>query len=631
MAEIDFLQYTGFDAPLASNGGMLFLDLKQSSGHVQAYNKLVVSANGDIMLSDTVAYMLCAKNRSATVPAEQRAIAALWNKSKDCISLAFTKYQIHALAEACVVPMKFGTRFDDTLTAAQAAKDMGEKHAGYMALAKKIIEASVRDDKVREEIHRHVVFSCMMYCASSNSRALDNKHNFRGNKLEELGSVAARLMSMAGADIEEFTAWASDHGHDFAHYLTDDSLHALTFAMIGLPYFGSRLQDLPNAMSGFAAQAGYSTRAMSDYALKQLIPIVDLQKLNRTPEYVVAAADGAGDGGGGGDVPGEAKFGQPASKETREDRAELDRVRVEATKSSTFGSFFDVFGTRDEEVVETPSEAEGGEEASAEWKEADTSDDEASGEVEPEVGDKKEAVAGGFSATIADGDRYVPFSRFFSLPQSTLDRVPAGMMGLGSCISGNGVLIAALSHISSIVDIPNISDISKVLNAFTGELKSGRIMREQLLVLKDAMTPIYGLAVGYCEGIPALRALALKHESLTSLTKNAENEKAQGAVLADTIKNLATDPKAAKNTIANSLNGIQDVVVALSRATRGPTIGPADMTKFALYQSAEDITARKKLLELEFATQMVAKKTQMLDAVNLGGMTQTEMWQFLNN
>jgi hypothetical protein len=629
MADIDFLQYTGFDAPLASNGGMLFLDLKQSSGHVQAYNKLVVSANGDIMLSDTVAYMLCVKNRSAAVPAEQRAIAALWNKSKECISLAFTKYQIHAIAEACVVPMKFGTRFDDTLTAAQAAKDMGEKHAGYLALAKKIIEASVRDDKVREEIHKHVVFSCMMYCASSNSRALDNRHNFRGNKLEELGSVAARLMSMAGADIEEFTAWASDHGHDFAHYLTDDSLHALTFAMIGLPYFGSRLQDLPHSMSGFAAQAGYSTRAMSDYALKELMPIVDLQKLNRGPELVVAAAGDAGDGGGGDDVSGKAKFGQPATKGTREDRAELDRVRMEATKSSAYGSFFGVFRTRDEESSEAPSEAEG--EEGTEWKEAETTDDVASGEVAPEVGDKKEAMAGGFSATIADGDRYVPFSRFFSLPQSTLDRVPAGMMGLGSCISGNGVLIAALSHISSIVDIPNISDISKVLNVFTAELKNGMIMREKLLVLKDAMTPIYGLAVGYCEGIPALRALALKHESLTSLTRNAENERAQGAVLADTIKNLATDPKAAKNTIANSLNGIQDVVVALSRATKGPTIGPADMTRFALYQSAEDINARKKLLELEFATQMVAKKTQMLDAVYLGGMTQAEMWAFLNN
>lgn len=114
-----------------------------------------------------------------------------------------------------------------TMTKANSAMDRA------LTLADKYFGLYCSDPDIRASCLRESKMVILLPLANAIHRQKSDLHNLRTLDLQKPGTVAHRVMAIAGAAKDEFRAFCAEVGHDLFHWMTDETLYDLVDMLTG--------------------------------------------------------------------------------------------------------------------------------------------------------------------------------------------------------------------------------------------------------------------------------------------------------------------------------------------------------------------------------------------------------------
>lgn len=207
------------------NGFLGNIDLTSPMSFVDNKYKIVLSANNQFSLVNTIAYMLRAVQDGAMRNVNQGDLDTVM----PIVAARVSSYSILAMVSATNTVITY--RASDTVTAAAfQALALNVDITGH---AQRIYSFIANDPRGLAEVGANAYLAPLALVVNHRHREEEKGHNWYTNEADVLGSTASKLLPMAGKRKEAFATYMRSHGHDLWHFLPDNLLGVIADGIVG--------------------------------------------------------------------------------------------------------------------------------------------------------------------------------------------------------------------------------------------------------------------------------------------------------------------------------------------------------------------------------------------------------------
>jgi len=512
----------GAKAPSGYNGASHTVDISTAVTFIQPGNIIVINANSAIDLRSTIAYHLW---HHGGRPAENAAPADLLKPTVEIMQAAAKRigidivlHTLFAMLSAAGVSMAF--RSADVLTHREFSAVLGVHQEVALNWSDSLWAHLVREPSQMAKITDKAPMIALAIGANYLSRTTCDGHNWLTADGNVNGTPTNRALGVCGSKKDVFPVFMHEFGHDIAHMLTDASLAEAAFAMSG-------------------------------HTLKRI-------KGKTEAQYQAAITE---DDAQRGNAPG-----APPMLRDVPDMPDLDDTTAGVVKSTASG-----LG----EALRMASSSSGG----AKAEDYDDEDDEGDGDGDGSGDDPEEPM--GLPPSPFDPNEPFYFyagknvhgqivSDVLKMPDSFVQRIPAGNMGIAAIMVGLSCLASMMQDIASKMVVEQSRQMINFSTGLKAGLSAKRMSSNDIKALRDILSPVLSVAVGYCMEVTTLEKLGRSSEALTAVNNRHPVESSAGATMAKRLKEVDMDPAALSAFILNTFNMMG---AAMNRVNRKYMVG----------------------------------------------------------
>lgn len=219
------------NAPSSTNGAVIAMDLSTTVEHIQNENLTVVGADGSMNLRLSVARAMWSKAGSPSVPVAVTPAHVL--AARKSIGGHYLRFSVLTVFTHSSIAGDIRFRKSDTVSELVWSAVPEAVRSGFERAADNVHLAIDEDANLAAEFLPSGAFGSMCMIANAIHREQVKGHNWFSDTTTRSNSVGGKTLAIAGAEVDLFSDFMVEFGHDLWHLIADTCLPAMAASMTG--------------------------------------------------------------------------------------------------------------------------------------------------------------------------------------------------------------------------------------------------------------------------------------------------------------------------------------------------------------------------------------------------------------